>query len=257
MTDTNQTTAITNPHVGLGGWLILLQICLWLSLLSCITPIFNGIYRTNTIAESAVILAAINFVWIAVLMGLMLSKYWLFPNIFIATLIILIATDLIAGLMGSKDSLANAIARLIVGSPWIAYMLMSRRVKNTFVRKNILEVQHITIAAIDCKKLKRHMAELTVSFVASWCLITPAIVIIVLHDFVKYTLSDTIANILIFGILVVGLIFYIVLGILAKALGKKWFTWVGLAFIFKPIGGIVAYLLMRANVKKTLKTTTQ
>ena len=39
--------------------------------------------------------------------------------------------------------------------------------------------------------------------------------------------------------------FYICLGILAKRMGRSWITWVGLTFITKPIGPLVAYFKMR------------
>jgi hypothetical protein len=46
-----------------------------------------------------------------------------------------------------------------------------------------------------------------------------------------------------------SLIFYVFLGMLARRLGKSWILWVGLTIITKPIGTIVAYLMMRDYVK--------
>jgi multidrug transporter EmrE-like cation transporter len=49
-----------------------------------------------------------------------------------------------------------------------------------------------------------------------------------------------------------GVAFYVMLGVLASRLNRSPIVWVGAAFIFTPIGPLVAYFRMRSLIAKTL-----
>ncbi len=48
----------------------------------------------------------------------------------------------------------------------------------------------------------------------------------------------------------VGLTFYVALGMLARSLGKNGLQWSLMSFLFPLIGGVVAFVMIRARVKK-------
>ena len=52
----------------------------------------------------------------------------------------------------------------------------------------------------------------------------------------------------------VGLLFFVALGMLAKALGKNWFLWPLLSFLFPLMGGVIAFVMIRTDVKKVRVT---
>ncbi|MGH8378536.1 MAG: DUF2569 family protein, partial [Gammaproteobacteria bacterium] len=77
------------------------------------------------------------FVVVAATMGLMYAQHWLFRALFIGTLVGYFALLLETTLMSdNQGAMTYAFGRGIVAVIWVSYMLLSRRVKNTFVRKS-------------------------------------------------------------------------------------------------------------------------
>lgn len=149
---------------GLGGWLILVGIGVVMNpirLLVTLVPIYKPIFEDGTwealttegsevyrpyfgslligeIAFNAIILAASIY-----LIYLFFSKHYLFPKLFIgvaAASLIFIPLDawMVSKVfpgepMFDPETAAEFVRALIVGAIWVPYMLVSERVRETFV----------------------------------------------------------------------------------------------------------------------------
>ena len=152
---------------GLRGWLILVAIGVILApirLLSVELPMYNeilndGTWELLTLVDSElyhplwapVLITEITFSFMLLLASLYLvvlffSRHYLFPRVFIAltlAMLIFIAFDawLVSQVMPERSFFATQnildFARTLVSAAiWIPYMLVSKRVKVTFVVKN-------------------------------------------------------------------------------------------------------------------------
>jgi hypothetical protein len=152
---------------GIGGWLILpmiglilIPVLLTIDLFNTYLPIFTtGSWRALTDPESPAfhplwkpvllfeILGNITFIGYAVvLLVAFFLKFHRFPLMYIAFLIlnvIFVASDLYlaqqipAVAAQPNDAAVQSLTRAVVGAAiWIPYFLVSKRVKNTFVKRN-------------------------------------------------------------------------------------------------------------------------
>ena len=53
-----------------------------------------------------------------------------------------------------------------------------------------------------------------------------------------------------FAAMAISLLFFVALGMLAKALGKNWFFWPFLSFLFPVLGGVIAFVMINSDVRK-------
>lgn len=156
---------------GLGGWLILVgigvvftPIRLVVGLVSLYMPIFaDGTWEALTTAGSdayhpfwaPLIIGEIAFNSIMVVISLYMvylffSKHYLFPKVFIAVVIIsLVFIPLDSWMVESifpgegvfdPATTKEFVRTLVAGLIWVPYMLLSKRVKATFVEKMALAV---------------------------------------------------------------------------------------------------------------------
>jgi len=157
--------ALDGPQ-GIGGWLILPAIGLCVFPISCVISILDDyvpIFQSGTWAAVTTPGApgyhalwaplligeiAFNLVFLALdlwLLVLLFSKSWRFPKVFVAfaaLIVLFIVLDaVVAGSIASStgttgaNRMAGAIVRaLVVAAIWVPYMLVSKRVKNTFVK---------------------------------------------------------------------------------------------------------------------------
>ena len=135
---------------GLGGWMILPVIgtCLapWL-------PLWQAIQSISLVSNPNLAADLRNFILMEVIGNVLISLIWLvaiillfakkrsYPRVFIAgqaAFLVLIASDLLVAHFGfdlaPDPSDIKSLARAVIGSAiWIPYMLVSKRVANTFV----------------------------------------------------------------------------------------------------------------------------
>jgi hypothetical protein len=155
----------TEGPKGIGGWLLLPVIGLFVfpirTLISFATdyvPIFQtGAWGVLTSPDSAryhVLWApllvgemACNLAFLALdvwLLVLLFSKSWRFPKVFIAFAVLNFVFILLDSLIGNQipavaqasgqGSATEIIRALVMVAVWVPYMLVSKRVKNTFVK---------------------------------------------------------------------------------------------------------------------------
>ena len=155
-----------NELKGLGGWLILVGIGVVIApirLLVTYIPIYKPIFEDGTWeALTSVSSNAYNPLWGPLLIGeiaynsimvaasiyliyLFFSKHYLFPKLYIvivATSLVFIPVDawLVTKILPTKpmfdpETTKEIIRVLIGGLIWVPYMLISKRVKATFVEK--------------------------------------------------------------------------------------------------------------------------
>lgn len=155
------------PLEGLGGWLVLVGIGLVLSplrLLMEMVPIYadvfgNGVFGmlldpdgaayNPKLAALLVVEIGINVLMIAgavIATVLFFMKHPVFPKVFIAfhlvTLVLIVADALAVGYLipdqptFDPDTMKEIVREVAACAIWIPYMLVSKRVKNTFVRKD-------------------------------------------------------------------------------------------------------------------------
>jgi hypothetical protein len=73
-----------------------------------------------------------------------------------------------------------------------------------------------------------------VLFIAPWVLIPYKII----------SVPDSIVTPVLLAALLSGLIYYVILGLLVSKKNRSVIKWVGLSFIFSPVGHIVSYVLI-------------
>lgn len=107
---------------------------------------------------------------------------------------------------------------------------------------------------MDVAKVEGRMKLLTVSFAVE--IVSYALLIFAANGTESSATPSMLVLACALSIMVASVLFYVTLGILAVSLGKSWIVWVGLTFITKPIGTIVAYFMMREQVKAALQLQT-
>ena len=160
----NTTIANANEPKGLSGWLILVGIGLFLSLIKQIAffnstfkpyintdllkeltnidsqayiPNFKILFYTEAIVNLFITALLIYLIYLFFKKKDIFPKYYIFISLF-SILAIPVGSYLVATIMPNveafdADTIKSIIQSLVAGAIWIPYMLKSKRVKNTFI----------------------------------------------------------------------------------------------------------------------------
>lgn len=115
-----------------------------------------------------------------------------------------------------------------------------------------------TISGSDSREMmSRYMSALTIFLVGFWVSVLGCFLLfefeqLFLPQWVQIDLARVLtefATLLPIGFLT---LFYISLGLLATVLHRSWITWVGVSVMTTPLGGTVAYFVIRRHVRDTI-----
>lgn len=111
---------------GLGGWLILIQIGLWRSVLGFAAAIEAGAF----VALNVLFLIAT-----IILLIMLYSKHKKFPLVSIIVIWANWIFGVVVGLyFATLETFGALLLGLLIAIVWTAYLVKSKRVKNTFIR---------------------------------------------------------------------------------------------------------------------------
>lgn len=118
---------------GLGGWLILPIIGLFISVPAILLDIIftASIYKFDSLVAIFYTIDIVLFVWIIVTLIAIFKKKKYAPNVMISFLIGNIVIQL--GLSAYVMDYSSVLGPVISAAIWIPYFVLSERVKNTFV----------------------------------------------------------------------------------------------------------------------------